>query len=193
MNRQQFLDRLRAGLGALPKDEADDIVSDYAAHFAEGEAAGRPPEAVAQALGDPGRLARELRAEAGLKRWEENRNPSAAAGAVFAVLGLATLDILILLPLLMAIGGVLLGLAVAVIGVFFGGCAAFVVGLTGGAFGVTDNPFQAVFVGLGLMSGSVAGGAVWMLIVSVLVSLLVRYGRLHYRLLKPAVGQGSAR
>ena len=42
---------------------------------------------MAVALGDPARLARELRTEAGLKRWETERNPSAAASAVFAVLG----------------------------------------------------------------------------------------------------------
>jgi len=44
--------------------------------------------------------AAELRAEADLKRWEEQRNPSAAASAIFAVLGLGALDVLILLPIL---------------------------------------------------------------------------------------------
>src|SRR5471032_2549411 len=77
MSRQLFLDRLRAGLRGLPAGAIDEIAADYEAHFAEGRAAGREEIEVAAALGDPDRLARELRAEAGLKRWEAERNPSA--------------------------------------------------------------------------------------------------------------------
>ena len=60
---------------------------------------------MAAALGDPSRLARELRAEAGLKAWQETRSPSTAATAVFAVLGLGAIDILFLLPILMGVAG----------------------------------------------------------------------------------------
>src|SRR6185437_8700175 len=119
MTRQAFLARLREGLRGLPPSMIDDIVADYETHFAEGAAAGRSEEDVAAALGDPGRLARELRAEHGLKRWEAERSPSAGAGAVFAVLGLGAIDLLILLPILMGVGGALFGLAVACVAVFF--------------------------------------------------------------------------
>src|SRR6186997_2417243 len=95
MTRQAFLARLRDGLRGLPPRAVSDIMADYEAHFAEGEAHGRSEAEVAAALGEPGRLARELRAEVGLRRWEEERNPSAAAGAIFAVLGLGALDVLI--------------------------------------------------------------------------------------------------
>ena len=110
MTRQAFIARLRDGLRGLPPQTIADIVADYETHFADGEAAGRSEEEVARALGDPGRLARELRAEIGLKRWEEERSPSGAASAIFAVLGLGALDLLILLPLLMGVGGTLFGL-----------------------------------------------------------------------------------
>ena len=46
-----------------------------------GIAAGRTEAEVASALGDPVRLARELKAEAGIQRWHQEKNPSAAAGA----------------------------------------------------------------------------------------------------------------
>lgn len=188
MTRDAFLMRLRQGLAGLPPAAITDIMADYEAHFAEAGAHGRSDEQVVQALGDPARLARELRAEAALGRWEEQRNPTAAAGAIFAVLGLGALDLLILAPVLIAVGGVLFGLFCAAIGVFFAGGWVFVAGLTGGLPGV-DAPggLAGVFGGLGMMTGSVAAGALLSLIVIGLVNLLVRYGRLHYRLLQPAI------
>lgn len=187
MTRQAFLQRLRDGLRGLPPGAVDDIVSDYEAHFAEGAADGRSEAEVAQALGDPGRLARELRVEQGIRRWEEERNPSAAAGAIFAVLGLATFDILVLFPILLAIGGTLFGFVVASIAVFFAGVWVFVGGLTGNLTGGGPTGLQAAFGGVGMMSGAVCAGAVLILLVILLINGLVRYGRLHYRLLKPAI------
>lgn len=187
MNRDAFMARLREGLRGLPPETVDEIVADYETHFAEGIAAGRSEDSLAEALGDPGRLARELKAEAGLKRWEEKRDPAAAAGAIFAVLGLGAVDILILLPVLVAVGGTLFGLFVGAIAVFFAGGWLSVAAPTGNVPWVTEAPWTIVFVGMGLMSGAVAAGAVLMLAVIGLVNLLVRYGRLHYRLLKPAI------
>src|SRR5215203_6101916 len=125
MTRQAFLARLRDGLRGLPPRAVTDIISDYEAHFAEGEAHGRSEADVAAALGEPGRLARELRAEVGLRRWEEERNPSAAAAAIFAVLGLGALDILVLLPFLIGVVSVLFAFAIVVIVCFFIGAAVF--------------------------------------------------------------------
>ena len=70
MTRLEFLDTLRRRLAGLPPAEIDDLVADYATHFADGMAAGRSEADIAAALGDPMRLARELRAEAGFRRWE---------------------------------------------------------------------------------------------------------------------------
>jgi uncharacterized membrane protein len=192
MTRQAFIARLRDGLRGLPPQTIDEIVADYETHFADGEAAGRSEAEVADALGDPGRLARELRAEIGLKRWEAERSPSGAAAAVFAVLGLGALDLFILLPVLMAVGGALFGLAMASIGGLIAGGAVFAAGP------FTDfpgGPAAAILGGLGVMSGATALGAVVVLITIGIVNALVWYGRLHYRLLKPALGpqsQGAA-
>ena len=104
MTRQAFMARLMEGLRGLPPTVQADIVADYNNHFNEGVAAGRSEADVAAGLGDPGRLARELRAEAGLRRWEEHRSPAAGASAIFAVLGLGAIDILILLPIPIRMG-----------------------------------------------------------------------------------------
>ena len=75
---------------------------------------------------------------------------------------------------------------VASIAVFFAGVFVFVGGLTGNLPG-DPNPLQGVFGGVGMMSGAVSVGALLILLVIVLINGLVRYGRLHYRLLKPAI------
>jgi len=192
MTRQAFMARLREGLRDLPAQTQAEIMADYETHFAEGAAAGRSEAEVAAALGDPGRLARELRAEAGLKRWESERNASAAGAAVFAVLGLGAIDIIFLLPILMAVAGVIVGVAIAAIAVFFAGGVMFAAGpfsdFPGGAG-------AALLGGLGLMAGGTAIGALLTMVCIGLLNVLVWYGRLHYRLLKPALepqAQGDA-
>jgi uncharacterized membrane protein len=184
MSRQEFLARLRDGLRELPPKAIDDIVADYEAHFAEGEAAGRSETEVAAALGDPGRLARELRTEAGLKRWETERNPSAAASAVFAVLGLGAIDVLILLPIILSIAGTLLGFSIAAVLCFGAGAVMMVAA----PFVMAGSDIAAVMLaGMGLMAGSASIGAVTALVSIGFVNALVWYGRLHMRLLRPAL------
>lgn len=184
MTRQAFLARLREGLRGLPAQAVADIVADYEAHFADGAAAGRSEQEVAAALGSPDRLAREIRAESSLNRWRDERSPSAAAGAVFAVLGLGAVDILVLLPILMGVAATIFGLVIAAVVIFIAG--AFV--LAAGPF--LDPPggaAAAILAGIGLMSAAASGGAVLTIVSIGLTNALVWYGRLHYRLLKPAL------
>ncbi len=188
MTRAEFMARLKKGLAGLSLSSAAEIVADYDVHFDDGIAAGRTEAEVAAALGDPDRLARELKAEAGAVRWHQEKNPSAAAGAVFAVLGLGAIDILILLPLLMGVLGTLFGFFIAVIAVFIAGGAIMVAGPIAGFPG---GAFAAILGGLGLMAGSVAVGALLSVATIWLVNGLVWFARLHYRLLKPALDNTS--
>src|SRR5476651_1400795 len=100
MTQAEFLDTLRRRLSGLPPSEIDELLGDYAAHFADGRAAGRSEEEIAAALGDPMRLARELRAEAGFRRWEADRTPANFFAVLFGFLALMAVDFVFLLPLL---------------------------------------------------------------------------------------------
>jgi len=182
MTRDQFLSSLRSHLTGVPQAAADDIVADYASHFDEGMAAGRREDDIASALGDPARLARELRAQVGLKRWEEERSPSAAAGAILAILSIGAIDLLILLPMLMVVVSLIFAFACV--------AAAF---LIIGVFALLFSPFsivgghfpQAFLGGLCALSGGTAMGCFTALATIGLVNLLIRYGRFHLRLIKP--------
>lgn len=186
MTRAEFMTRLRRGLAGLPVTTIADIVADHEAHFADAMAAGRSEAEVAAALGDPDRLARELRAEAGLKQWEERKNPSNAMAAVIALLGLGAIDVIILLPLLMGVLGALFGVLVAVVAIFVSGGFVFAMGpLTVPPGG----PITAFLAGLGLMGLATCLGALLTLVTVAVFNAVVWYARLHYRLLKPAIEQ----
>jgi uncharacterized membrane protein len=184
MTRQDFIIRLRYGLRGLPPATIADIVADYETHFAEAHGAGRDEAAVAAALGDPGRLARELRAEAGLRRWETERNPSSALGALFALLGLGAIDLFFLMPMVLGIGGTLFGFFIAAIALFGVGSVVMVAG----PVVVHAAPFGAlVLTGLGLMASAASLSALTAIACIGCANALVWYGRLHLRLLKPAL------
>jgi uncharacterized membrane protein len=125
-----------------------------------------------------------LRAEAGLKRWEEARTPSGAASALFALLGLGALDILIMLPIIMAVGGTIFGFALAALAVFVAGGAIFA---AGPFTGMPGGPAAAILAGIGLMGCAASLGAIVGIVTIGFVNALVWYARLHFRLLKPSL------
>ena len=184
MTRDQFIERLKNGLSGLTPAAIADIVADYEAHFADAAAAGRSETEVAAALGNPDRLARELRAEAGMKSWETAKTPSSAVGAVLGILGLGALDVLVLLPILGGVIGTLIGVFTAAIGVFIAGGVVFAVS----PFNVIDIGVAAgLLAGVGIMAGAAALAAFIAVLSIWLVNGIVWYARLHYRVLKPAL------
>ena len=184
MTRTEFLENLRRGLSGMPQVTIDDIIADYDAHFSDALAAGRNEADVAEALGNPARLARELRAEAGMKSWETSKSPSSATSAILGIVGLGALDILILIPIFSGLVGTLIGVFTAAIGTFIGGGVIF----AGGPFmGLPGGVLGALLGGFGLMAGALAVGLLALAATIGLVNATVWYARLHYRVVKPAL------
>ena len=191
MNRANFLAELRMGLSGLPANEIEETVADYDMHFSEGMAAGRSEAAIANALGDPARLAKELRAEAGFRRWESEKSAGNLVGAVIALLGLATLDLIFLVPFVCVMAAILIAMfAVSVALAFAGGAvwlAAIFPGVVAtGATGLFANVAALWLGGLGLIAGAIGLGALSWLLLDIVVRGLVNYARLHFRLLGSA-------
>ena len=180
MDKREFLSRLERGLAGLDPSERADIVGDYEAHFAEALLAGREEPEVVEALGDPSRLAREIRAEAGIRRWERERSPASLAGAILALIGLAAVDVVLLLPLLFWMGIVFLVLAIVIVGALLAGLVLMssLVGLHPLHIG---GSLSRVLYGIGFLSGGTGGAALLLLALEWLVRLIARFARLHYR------------
>jgi len=179
MTRALFITRLRQGLKGLPADEIGDIVADYEAHFSDAAEAGRSEADVAASLGDPLQLGQEIAAESKLRRWEKRRSPHNFLRAGFALAGLQTFNLLVVLPVLAAI-------------LFCAGVAAYVlyeIGRTGlnlliGLASGNGTVVLPALVGLGLISGVVGMGSLILLLLDSGLRLLGRYVRMNYRLLK---------
>lgn len=184
MTRAEFMARLRQGLVGLPMSTAAEIAADYDLHFTDGLAAGRSEAEIVEALGDPSRLARELRAEAGARRWNQEQNPSAAAGAVIGLLGLGALDILIMFPLVLPIFGAVLSVLISGVAVFVAGG---IVAMVGPFFGGPGGVMAAILLGIGLMGLGLFMGGLAAVLTKWLIDGTVWYARLHYRVLKPAL------
>jgi uncharacterized membrane protein len=185
MSRLEFLDTLRRRLAGLPEAEIDDLVGDYAAHFADGMAAGRSEAEIAEALGDPMRLARELRAEAGFRRWESAPTPSNFVAVLFGFLALIAVDFMFLLPFLGVLVVVVIVAGFAMLGLSVAG-VVLVLGLFRLDHGFSLHYFGRIFAGIGLLGIGVGGAATLLLLIDYVVRLLGRYARLHYTLLNQA-------
>jgi uncharacterized membrane protein len=190
MTKAEFLDTLRRRLAGLPPSEIDELVSDYAAHFADGMAAGRSEAEIAAALGDPMRLARELRAEAGFRRWESARTPANFFAVLFGFLALVAVDFVFLLPLL---GGLALFTFIAgfaLLGLCIAGTVVLLK-LFSWNHVIAGHFLSRIFSGIGLLGVGVGGGALLLMMIDYVVRLLGKYARLHYALLNRAEMGGA--
>ncbi len=178
MTQEQFLNTLRRRLTGMNADEVEDVIEDYRGHFADGLAAGRSEAEIAAALGDPIRLARELRAEAGVRRWESNRTPSNFASALFGLLALIAIDFMFLLPVLAAI----FGMAVAAVVLVFLMCLGGMVLM----FNIFTLDIVSTLGGLSLLGFGVGFGAVTMILGEWVIKALIRFARLHFTLFNRA-------
>lgn len=101
MKQDAFIQRLRQALGSLPKRDADEIVADYREYIGDALSAGRTEEDVIAALGEPEKLARELKAQANFRQWEERRSFGNLMRVVGSIAGLGLLHLVLLVPFLL--------------------------------------------------------------------------------------------
>lgn len=185
MSKDAFLRRLKQGLAGLSPEEVEEILADYSAHFAESNAHGRSEAEVAAALGDPARIARELRADIGLRRFETHWSLSNLMGATVALAGLAIVDLVLFLPLL--ITAVVLALAFGIVLVALGalGLKILFMALLFAPGGALTDILARLFIGVGLLCAFLGGGALLLMGVSAGIRMFGHYARLHFRVAQP--------
>ncbi|WP_322011780.1 DUF1700 domain-containing protein [Paraburkholderia sp. J12] len=98
MTQDAFIQQLRHELRSLPKQVVDEIVADYREYIGDALAAGRSEAEVVAALGDPVRLARELKAQATFRQWETRRSFGNLMRVFLSIAGLGLMQLLLLVP-----------------------------------------------------------------------------------------------
>ncbi|UBH15681.1 HAAS signaling domain-containing protein [Macrococcus armenti] len=93
MNRNEFLNTLYNNLSSLNENEKQSILFEYETHFEDGLLDGKSEQLIASELGDPKRIAKELKSTYIVDRAEQNPSTSNVMNAVMATIGLGILNI----------------------------------------------------------------------------------------------------
>ncbi|MEK3889100.1 HAAS signaling domain-containing protein [Bacillus sp. FSL K6-3431] len=180
MNKYQFLKILDSSLNKLSAADRLDILQDFEEHFAMGMEEGKSEEEIADSLGSPQHIAKELVASHHLEKVEAIATAGNILRAVWAVIGLGFFNLVIVLaPFLALIAVVIAGWTAA---------AGFIVSpllvlisavIFQGAFEFFDLFASLAFAGLGLFI------AIGMFFATrVLTQGFVRYLQFNVKLIK---------
>jgi uncharacterized membrane protein len=114
MKQDVFIETLRQELSSLPKHAVDEIIADYREYIGDALAAGRREEDVIAALGDPVKLARELKAQANYRQWQDRRSFGNLIRVIMSISALGLLNVLLLVPFMLYLVLLTAGYAVSV-------------------------------------------------------------------------------
>lgn len=125
MTKDKWIEKLKRGLQGLSKDEINDIVADYNEYFYSAEEKGRTEEEVCESLGDPSKLAKQLKADCRIKTAQENMSIKNMLKAIFAILTLSVFNLVIMIGPIMGVVGIIFGVGVAGIALLGAGIISF--------------------------------------------------------------------
>ncbi|MDO4545702.1 MAG: DUF1700 domain-containing protein [Bacillota bacterium] len=158
MNRKEFIKTLRDGLSKLPEEEIQAAVEYYEEYFDE---AGPEREAeVIKELGNPKKIAGQIRSEYAVKLLDEDEKPTAKKGlsAVWwVILGICSAPVSIPLAIALVILAVcafitvfcgLIGIFVTIIGCILGAIGMIVLGFASIPVALSSALF---FLGIGIL------------------------------------------
>ncbi len=152
MNKMEFLHEFKEQLKGLPESDVEEILYDYNEHFNIGINEGRSEEEIANSLGNPKALAREMRANYMIARAEALFSYGNFFRALFASVGLGFFNLVVVL-------GPFVGLAAGLFAIFISGVAIVASGLIiivailiPGIFTYTPSPLLGAFISLALIS-----------------------------------------
>ena len=91
MDKKNFMEKIKKNLKSLPAKEIEDILNDLEEYFEVGKERGRTEEEIANSLGDPKILARQIIAESYIKKAEQTASAVNITKAVFTSIGLGFL------------------------------------------------------------------------------------------------------
>lgn len=108
MTKDQFLAELQSALTKLPVSERQDILQDYTEYFRFGQEEGKTEEQIAESLGSPMQIAKDLTATYRIEKVEATATTGNIFRAVWAVIGLGFFNLIIVLAPFIAFAALIL-------------------------------------------------------------------------------------
>lgn len=119
MNEETFLTELDKRLQQITAVERQDILEDFKEHFAMGREAGKSDAEIAQSLGSPQQISKELLASYHIERMETTKSPGDVLRAVWSTISLGFFNLVIVLGPFLALVGIMIagwGIGIVLIG-----------------------------------------------------------------------------
>ena len=116
MNKEQFLKQLNTSLVKLSQEERQDILQDYEEYFRIGMEKGKTEQEIAESLGNPKQISKELTASYRLNQVAQKSSAANVMRAVWAVIGLGFFNLVIVLGPFIALVGIAIAGWVSAIG-----------------------------------------------------------------------------
>ena len=154
MNRDKFLEILSKELTDIQEDDKMEILFDYNEHFTIGIQEGRTEEEIAESLGEPKIIAKQIKADYKINKAEETASTGNVFRAIFAVISLGFFNLIFVLGPFLGIVGVLFGLFAAAIALVFSGIALFIGTFAAPIFpqfiSIPTNPVICIILSIGI-------------------------------------------
>lgn len=148
MTKTTFLKELERFLKPLAPEERQDILLDYEEHFQSGMQAGKSEDEVADDLGNPRIIAKELLAEYHITKAEEDRSVRNIGRAAIATLSLGFFNLVFALGPFLGLVGLLVGLYAATLAFLISPIIIIVFHSWSGGFSVVvENIFNMMMTG----------------------------------------------
>ena len=196
MNKKEYLDQLSKLLRTLPKEDREDIISDYQEHFAIGLEKGRTEEEISRALGNPKNVAKQIKADNLVKKAQDKPSIGSIIGAILATMGLGLFNLIFVAIPVLVVAVIILILFVAGIIIIFTGIYWVLVPflhliipqLAIPTFINSGNEILNILVvvlsGIGLTAGGIILVVLMAYITKWFYELMIKYLKLNLRIIK---------
>ncbi|QHE53995.1 HAAS domain-containing protein [Pontibacillus sp. HMF3514] len=156
MNQKSFLSNMKHELKGMSQKEQQEILSDYTEHFEAGKLEGRTEDEIAQELGDPKGIAKDLMMNSRLEKAEQQHSFTNIMRAVLATVSLSFFNLVIVLGPAIALFAIYITLWCLSFSLVLGGVALLFNVLLGNSISTLTNLFTfSALSGLGLIVGVV--------------------------------------
>jgi uncharacterized membrane protein len=201
MKKNEYIEKLEKQISDLTESSRKEIISDYEEHFSAGIEAGKSEEEIANKLGDPESIAREIKTYSLIRKAEVEKTPSNLLRAVVATLGLSFFNLVFIVGPFLGILGVLFGLVVSAItfigvGVALTGATITFIGVGVALTGATIfspylpnievgiNPVAAILISLGTISFGIFFAIVDYYLIKGFYKLTINYLKLNLNIIR---------
>ena len=187
MNKKEFINELKKNLKGLSKEDKDEIIEDYEAHFLIGKKKKRKETEIAKALGSPKQIAKQAKLELLISNAEKQKSVKNITKVILATIGLSFFNLVFILGPFFAILSVIIALFATGFAISVAGLALSITAflpVTNLFYIPAFNPLTIFFAGLGLLSlGILFCIGVWYLAKGFYI-LTIKYVKLNIKVIK---------